>query len=409
MADEARTRSVQVLLASLHPEEVVWEKAIRDPLSHINWPWILDRARAHKLIGILCHRTLRAGIEDRLPQSVQRELITERERSLRHRARVARTLAEVRDLLGRLDCPLFVVKGSVYAHDLYENPTMRRFSDIDVLIPHEKLEAVDRALKQAGYFFWADPAIHSRLPKWFRREAPPEEVPGSESAARRILAAFHRHHLYVLRKDDPRMHVEIHWHVFLPGEGTATSEDLWGETRPTLLEGIEARTLGWEASLLHAAAHAMEQPPTEYRLLHLCDVIQMLVRWREIIDPDKLRDLGRDWGLSRYLTAAVTVAEQVLPGGLPREARPAWSGRNALQAGLLATAGFGPRLVEPDVRGGRTRRLAEYVWREGLWEMALGRLPRTALERVSRAVRVRLPTMGKDDQSALKHPEEMAK
>jgi hypothetical protein len=394
MTDAKRTRSANLLLACMDPTERAWQEAVDAPLSEIDWEWVMERARAHKLTGMLTARALATGVRECLPESAREELEAEEEAGLAHRARVARTLSDTRELLGRLDCPFLVVKGSVYAHDLYGEPTMRRFSDVDILIPHERLEEVDRAFKRAGYYFWANPKIHHRLPRWFQRQAPDGEEPGSEAAARRILAAFHRHHLYVLEKDDPRMHVEVHWHVFVPSEGRASAEDLWSETRPTTLEGIEARTLDWEASLLHAAAHALEQPPTEFRLLHLADVAWMLGKWKEVIDSAKLKRLARAWGLSSYLTAAIMVVEKILPRGLPDGAHEIWPHRSAVQGALLSAAGFGPWVVDHNVSGSKARQLAENAWREGLWELALGRRPGTAWGRVSRAVQARVPRGG---------------
>ncbi|MBT8397258.1 MAG: nucleotidyltransferase family protein [Gemmatimonadetes bacterium] len=398
MTEPNPIRPPSLLLSCMDPKAGAWERSLnahRSEIEEIDWRWVLERARAHKLIGMLTARALAAEVREDLPETVQTELEGEREAGLAHRARVARTLAEVRDRLAALKCPFLVVKGSAYAHDVYGDPTMRRFSDIDILIPHEMMEDVDRAFKEDGYYFWANPEIHNKLPRWFRRQAPPGEEPGSEAQARRILEAFHRHHLYVLKEDDPRMHVEVHWHVFVPSEGRASAEDLWSETRSTSLEGIEVRTLDWEASLLHAAVHAMEQAPTEYRLLHLADVAWMLGRWGEIVDPRKLQELARAWGLVPYLKAAVMAVERVLPQGLPEGAGRIWPQRGAhrrsIRGGLLSAAGFGPWIIDQEVSGARARRLGENAWREGLWELALGRRPGTAWGRVIRTVQTRVP------------------
>jgi hypothetical protein len=389
MTEAQRKRSVDLLLACLDPSGRAWEQAIDGPVSGIDWAWVLDRARAHKLIGIVSRLTLDSGIENRLPETVQKDLETERQKGLAHRERAVRTLEETRDLMDGLGCRLFVVKGSVYAHDVYTDPTMRRFSDIDILIPREKLDDADRAFRSSGYYFWADPKIHLDLPRWFRRQAPEGEEPGSQAAAKRILATFHRHHLYVLKEDDPRMHVEVHWHVFVPKQGRVSVQDLWTRARETTLEGIETLTLDWEASLLHAAVHATEAPPTEHRLLHLSDVAWMLGRWGDVIDPKKLHDLARAWRLSGDLTAAVMAVEKVLPMGLPEQAHEIWPHRNPARSILLSAAGYGPWMADQRVDGGRTGRLTQYLWREGLWEIALGRRPTLASARLSRAIRVR--------------------
>jgi len=394
MTDVARSKSINLLLACMDPTGRAWKRAVRENAIDADWAWILERARAHKLIGMIATRSSEAGLDEMLPDSVRAELVMEREKGIAHGVAVSRTLAEVRGLLGGLDCPFFVVKGSVYAHEIYGNPAMRRFSDIDIVIPHERLDDVDHALKKAGYYFWAPSEIHQNLPRWFRARAPDGEEPGSEAAARRILAAFHRHHLYVLKKEDPRMHVEAHWHVFLPTEGRASSQDIWSRTRVATLEGVETLTLDYEASLLHGAVHAMEQPPTEYRLLHLCDVAWMLWKWKDVIDPEKLRDLAREWGLSAWLTAAVMAAERVLPFGLPEACHRIWPERKSLRGGFLTGAGFGEWIVGQSVPEGRFGRLAESAQREALWELALGRPPAFAWGRVRRAFQVRIRGVG---------------
>jgi hypothetical protein len=272
---------------------------------------------------------------------------------------------------------------------------MRRFSDIDILIPAEKLDDADRALKEVGYYFWADPAIHEDLPKWFRKQAPSDEKPRSEAASKRILATFHKHHLYVLKQEDPRMHVEVHWNTFLPNQGGIPPEDLWSETRLTNLEEVETLTLNYEATFIHAAVHAIEQPPTEFKLLHLADVAWMLWKWRDLIDPEKLRSLARRWKLSGFVTAAVAAAKGVLPQGLPRESDRVWPVRGPARERLLQAAGFGPWIVDQCVPDGRTGRLVEQVRREMLWETALGRPPASAWGRMRRAARARLQGFGR--------------
>jgi hypothetical protein len=394
MADARNDRSARLLLACMDPTGRAWEEAIEGSMEEIDWPRVLQRARAHKLIGILASRMKDSSIGSRVPEAVEEELKGERTRGREHQGRVARTLEETRNLLTSLGCPFLVIKGSVYAHDLYEEPSMRRFSDVDILIPHAKLDAVDQGLKEAGYYFWNDPNYHRGRSRWSRRRAPEGEEAGSEASAKRILAAFHRHHLYVLPREDPRMHVEVHWHVFVPGQGRVSPEDLWSETRSTILEGVETRTLGWEASLLHAAAHCMEHPPTGCRLLHLSDVAWMMVKRANDLDAERLRRLAQDWRLGRFLTSAVTALERTLPLGLPESSRRLWPRKSLVGDCFLSAAGFGPWIADQALPASRATRLAERVWREGLWELALGRLPSTAWGHLSGAVRARIPKRG---------------
>jgi len=388
----------------MDPSGAAWDEATVDPVRDIDWPWVLERARAHKLIGLISKRTQDSGFEGQLPGPVQAQLAEERKRGDEHLQRVGRTLSWLQELLEALECPFMVVKGSVYAHDLYDAPTTRRFSDIDIVIPHGKLAQVDGALTGAGYFFWTDPKIHRGLPRWFKKQAPDGEVPGSREAAKRILAAFHRHHLYVLKKDDPRMHVEVHWNVFVPGEGGAREQDLWSETRRTVVEGVEAQTLGWEASLLHAAVHAVEQPPAEVRLLHLADLAWMADRWAGRMDFRKLRALAGSWGLEGYLRSAGAALAELLPRGIPAGSPPLLRKPGMVRSALLAGAGFGPWIVDKPLPEGRIRELAQNVRREAFWEMALGRPPAAAWGRVSRALRARLPVGSGASSSPTSNP-----
>jgi hypothetical protein len=94
------------------------------------------------------------------------------------------------------------------------------------------------------------------------------------------------------------------------------------------------------------------------------------------------------------LTAAVAAAEKVLPLGLPEVSRRLWPRKSLVEEWLLSAAGFGPWIVDQALPGSRAARLAERVWREGLWELALGRLPSTAWGHLSGAVRARIPKRG---------------
>ncbi len=385
----AVTAARDALLSALDPSGRAWEARLERDWAELPWSWMLEHARHHKIAGAFAERLRSSGVLDRLPAAVGEAVSEERRLALRQSERAARTLALVDEIARELASPFFVIKGSLLAQKVWA-PALRAFGDVDIVVPRERVDDWDRALRARKYYFWASPQVHEDLPKWFLHAAPPGEERGSKAEARRAMACFHRHYLYVLAEGDPRLPVEVHWHIFVPRESKASESEVWAHAIEQELCGLPVQALDREATLLHCAVHALEGGWKKHRLLHLADVVWILERWGGEIDSAKLAELGRRWGVGGALTAALEGARAVFPFPLPEPVERVWPKRSLWARRSLRSAGLGPEIVDLYARPRSWGRGVGEIWSDALWEMAWGRPPRTAWNRVRRLVATRV-------------------
>ena len=347
---------------------------------------MFDRAKHHKVLALLIARLKESGIEEQLPEVAKQRLAVEYSRVLMQSERATRTLQMLGELAKELDSPFFVIKGSLLAQEVYGAAKLRVFNDVDIVVPRDRVDDFDRALRARGYFFWVYPPFHQDLPRWFLREAPDGELRGSKDEGRRLMARFHRHYAYVLKEGDPRLPVEVHWNIFVPGRYSATDTDVWQRIRRLHLGGCSVEALDQEATLLHAAVHALEGGPSQHRLLHLADVVWILHRWGPGMDPETLRDLAGQWKVEAELTAALEGARSVFPFPLPEVVDQLWPYRSRWARRCLALAGLGPGIVEMTESPSQYVRLLSATWGDTLWALSRGQPPADAWVRVRQLI-----------------------
>jgi hypothetical protein len=192
---------------------------------------LFDHAERHGLAGVLLDRCRARSV------SLAPEL--ERDLALRDAARECDHAAHL-EMLRRIDTALsglpgVVLKGALLAERLYERPSTRPTTDIDLLVRETDLDKAADALRAVGYR---------------RSEAESETHFRNEG-----------HHLHLLREGAPC--VELHFHAFRGFGGTLRSEPLIERSIsvPTSVSDgrgafSELRVLSAEDELVYLATHA---------------------------------------------------------------------------------------------------------------------------------------------------------
>ena len=212
---------------------------------------LVDVARAHRVIALVHRRLVDAGVD--LPPSVATGLQRERTSSAALQLTSYRTIAAIR---GAVESPFLVVKGPVLGVAWYRDPSLRWFTDVDVLVRRQDFGQVIDGLVGAGF-----DELSANWRGFLDHEV--SEVPLSHADST----------------------VDLHWH--LVGIGAERRELAW-EMAP-LFERAERISLGSdEVATLDA----------EDTLLHLCvngglDGASTLIR---LVDIDVVARSGRvDW------------------------------------------------------------------------------------------------------------------
>ena len=118
-----------------------------DSLGEGEWTALIAVARAESLIGSLAYRT--EG--EKLPSNVQ-AIFEAARRDAEQTKRQALWEAEMaRRALASLEVPLILLKGTAYAAAGLAAGIGRSIGDLDILVPADRLDAVESSLLGAGW------------------------------------------------------------------------------------------------------------------------------------------------------------------------------------------------------------------------------------------------------------------
>jgi hypothetical protein len=337
MADEAREAG-RILLALVDTRTT--PNGIHAMVERVDVTALVDVATSHRVIGLVHRRLVDAGVD--LPQRLAARLERERALAAALQLKSYRTIAAINSAM---KCPFLVVKGAALGAVWYRDPSLRWFTDVDVLVRRRDFGYVIDSLVGAGF-----DELSANWGGFLDHEVSEIPLAGADST------------------------VDLHWD--LVGVGAARRELDW-DMAP-LFERAEQVSLGSEV------VATLDPPDT---LLHLCingglDGARTLLR---LVDIDVVARSGRvDWtdfakraqaARACALSAAVlqrcaSIVGTPLPHGLLADLEPyrGWLRLNALvdrqrSSGRRLTSGVASGAL---LASGRATRIA-----------TLGRLART--------------------------------
>ena len=283
------------------------------------WTGILCAARAERLLASLAHRL--DGLD--LPDDVQSVLD-----SAHADAEVGRTEAlweaeMARRALAPLGVPVVLLKGTAFVAAGLDAGRGRLIGDLDILVPRERLDAVEAALLAAGWeWVKPDPYDDDYYRRWMH-ELPP-----------------------LIHRDRDRM-IDVH-HTILPlsARPTPDAAALIAASVP-LENGL--RVLYPEDMIVHAAAHLLADGDLAGGLRNLWDIDRLVRESETEAFWEKLDSRARLHGLVEAVTRSLRLSAELF--GTPIAARyDRWNRKDKWYcARILARDGWG-RQTRPLLR-----------------------------------------------------------
>lgn len=257
-------------------------------LTIAEWQTVFEQARRHGVTSLLYRQ-----VKDR-HQTPPAELLVAMQQASRLTATrnllLYHELAKVLQHFNQHKIPVIALKGLHLSELVYQDPSLRPMSDMDLLTPADKLQECYNLLQEMGY------------------QAPPFTNP--EKEVRR------HHHLPPLVKTGAGI-IELHWNLVAPSnQHPIDLETLWLRAQPADLAGSQAHVLCPEDLLLHLALH-FNNHNFRLELRHLYDLLATLERYQKQIDWNTLLDRSRQWRASHCLFLALYLAEELLNAPLP--------------------------------------------------------------------------------------------
>ena len=300
--------------------ELLVEPMRAGSLDDSRWTAVLCAARAERLLASLAWRLDGVDVPARVAEILD---------AARADAEAGRTTAlweaeMARRALAPLGVPVVLLKGTAVVAAGLAAGQGRLIGDLDIMVPHDRLDEVEAALLAAGWE-WIKPDAYDDM--YYRRWM--HELPPLIHATR------------------DRM-IDVH-HTILPptARPTPNAEALIASSLP-LADGL--RVLSPEDMVVHAVAHLFADGDLSGGLRNLWDIDRLLREFDGDGFTDRLRARAVLHGLERQLDRALLLAASLF--ATPFSAGRAWQGNDSLyRARLLARDGWA-RATNPGLRFG---------------------------------------------------------
>ena len=279
----ARTRASDRVVARLR------ELAAND----VDWEYLFLLARRHSIVPLL-YLHVGQHASDLVPAEKLHELKQQYfENSARNTVLTAE-LCHLITLFAASKIEAIPYKGPALALFAYDNVSLRRFVDLDMIVKKSDVLKAREILLDQGY-------------------TPSKSL----SLTQQELLLRTQHNLQFSR-DNHRLIVELHWevapHLFA---STVDADSLWQNLVTIDLNGAHVKTLSAEDLLfslcVHGSRHLWE------RLGWICDVAELLAR--HDFDWDALLKRAANADSERMFLLGLYLAEQLLDAPLPAEVK----------------------------------------------------------------------------------------
>ncbi len=254
---------------------------------------ILSQARNSKLLASLAIELHRAGVDSQLPAVITRHFQSALLIHEKQKRDLAYDVEKVKLALDSIDERLVLLKGAAYL--LSELPASRGriITDIDIIIPHRRIDKAERALNETG---WESSHINAYNDRYYRKWG--HEIPPLTNTKRGTT-------------------LDVHHNILPPTAGSKVDADLLFENLREIKPGIF--TLSWQDMVIHSATHLFHEGEFHHGLRDLWDLNQMLRDFPDR-DPhfwDGLVKRARDLDLVGSLFHGLSYAQQIFGTPLP--------------------------------------------------------------------------------------------
>jgi hypothetical protein len=254
----------------------------------LNWDVLLNLAEAHGVIGLLCAKLQQssfAGIADH----VREKLLARMRAQHLFNLSLSAELFRVGHALSTAGIDTILVKGPVTSLLAYGDPSVRSYTDLDLLVRQRDITSAFECMRGLGF--------QCDLPESAIRA---ERIPGE----------------YVFHKPERRLvelHTERSFRYYPKG---MPIENLFSRSRKALLENREVRALSLEDELVFDCVHGAKD--FWARLMWVADVAA-LVTHQPDVDWQKTTAAAAEVGAGRMLRVGVQLAASLLGISVPAQ------------------------------------------------------------------------------------------
>ncbi len=138
-----------------------------------DWDLLIRQARHANLMGRLASTISERQLLDQVPEPPRSHLAAALAVAQRQMLAVQWEVNRIQHALAELSVPLILLKGAAYVMQQLPAAHGRMFADVDILVPKERLDAVEMALKMQGWITTHHDAYDQRYYRTWMHELPP--------------------------------------------------------------------------------------------------------------------------------------------------------------------------------------------------------------------------------------------
>lgn len=235
-------------------------EVLRDParvgrLGLADWDLLLRQAVNASLVASLGADLAEAGLLASVPPDARRHFEWAEVTLQAHQRAVRFEVDQIRRALAGLGLPLILLKGAAYALAGLPPAQGRIFSDVDILVPKERIGEVEAALMLHGWASVKQDLYDQRYYREWMHELPPMEHVQRGSA------------------------IDVH-HAILPETARARPDPALLRAAAQPLSGSDNLwILGPHDLVLHSAVHLFSEGETDHGLRDLLDLHRLLLHF----------------------------------------------------------------------------------------------------------------------------------
>ena len=142
-------------------------------LNLTDWDLLIRQARHSNLLGRLASRLAENQLLTQVPEQPRSHLESALGVAQRQMQAVQWEVNRIVQALDKINVPIVLLKGAAYIMQQLPTAQGRLFSDVDILVPKPRLEAVELALKIRGWITTQHDAYDQRYYRNWMHELPP--------------------------------------------------------------------------------------------------------------------------------------------------------------------------------------------------------------------------------------------
>jgi hypothetical protein len=256
----------------------------------VDWNLVIEQGQRHEILPLL-YWSLKAHCPDKVPDTIMKELGELFQENARKNLFAISELLRILGLLEKQGIKAIPFKGPVLTSVLYENPGLRCYGDLDILIPKSDFLLVKEVLSKNAY-----------LPL----------IPINSNPTEAII--FRANRQYNFFRQHPEVHLEIHWGI-APIWFFASSdyEPWWDRVEQISLGGEKVSSFSAEILFILLCIHGAKH---HWLILKWISDLARLIKIREINWLD-LMELASRLKCQRMIYLGLLLAKKLLDAPVP--------------------------------------------------------------------------------------------